>query len=212
MTGMTIAAGLDRSRTEPRRFVAWGGRAALASPFVALFGVAVGASIYADDLRDVAGSGRFTVATVTALVALLLLGLGLVALYMRQEHALGGLGTAAFAAALAGTMLAAGGAWDQVFTVPYLADESPSVLDAGASGSLLAGFFLSFTLLAVGWALFAVATRRAGVLPRRASTVLLVGAVLAFLPAPTALRLLVLTIGAALLARAAVAPEEGRSA
>ena len=186
-------------------FVAWGGRAALAAPFVALFGVAVGASIYADDVSDVAGSGRFTVATLSALVTLLLLGLGLVALYLRQQHALGRFGTGAFALALAGTMLAAGAAWDQVFTVPYLAKEAPAVLEGETSGSLLAGFFLSFSLFSLGWALFAIATRRAGVLPRRASTVLLVGAVLAFVPAPTALRLLVLTIGAALLARSAMA-------
>lgn len=193
-----------------RRLVTWGARAALASPFVAVFGVAVGASIYSEDVSEVAGSGRFTVATATALIALLLLSLGLVSLYLRQQDALGPFGTAAFALALAGTVLAAGGAWDQVFTVPYLASEAPAVLDAETSGSLLAGFFLSFALLAVGWALFAIATRRAGVLPRRASSVLLAGAILAFVPAPTALRLLVLTIGAALLARAA-APRAART-
>ena len=187
-------------------FFRWGSRAAMASPFVALFGVAVGASIYADDLSEVAGTGRFTVATVTALIALLLMGLGLVALYLRQQHALGAFGTGAFALALVGTMLAAGAAWEQVFSVPYLADEAPAVLDAETSGTLLAGFFLSFTLLALGWALFAIAIRRAAILSRRASTVLLVGAVLSFLPAPTSLRLLVLTIGAALLARAALTP------
>ena len=193
-----------------RRLVSWGARAALASPFVAVFGVAVGASIYSDDVSEVAGSGRFTVATAAALIALLLLSLGLVSLYLRQQDALGPFGTAAFALALAGTVLAAGGAWDQVFTVPYLANEAPAVLDAETSGSLLAGFFLSFALLAAGWALFAIATRRAGVLSRRGSSVLLVGAILAFVPAPTALRLLVLTIGAALLARAA-APRAART-
>ena len=193
-----------RLREEAGRFVGWGSRAALASPFVALFGVAVGAPIYADELSEVAGSGRFTVATVTALLALLLLSLGLVALYLRQERALGAFGTGAFVLALVGTVLAAGGAWDQVFTVPYLADEAPAVLEAETSGSLLAGFFVSYAVLAVGWTLFAIATRRAGVLPRSGSTVLIVGGVLAFLPAPTALRLLVLTIGAALLARNAL--------
>jgi hypothetical protein len=198
------------SREGVRRLVSWGARAALASPFVAVFGVAVGASIYSDDVSEVAGSGRFTVATATALIALILLGLALVSLYLQQHDALGPFGTAAFVLALVGTMLAAGGAWDQVFTVPYLANEAPAVLDAETSGSLLAGFFVSFALLAAGWALFAIATRRAGVLPRRGSTVLLVGAVLAFLPAPTALRLLVLTIGAALLARAA-APRAART-
>lgn len=186
-----------------RQFVRWGTSAAMASPVVALFGVAVGASIYADDLSDVAGSGRFTVATVTALGVLLLLALGLVALYVRQQDALGGFGTGAFVLALVGTMLAAGGAWEQVFSVPFLADVAPAALDAGSSGSLLAGFLLSFLLLAAGWVLFALASRRAGVLPRRASTLVLLGAVLAILPAPTALRLLVLSIGVAVMARAA---------
>lgn len=204
MKSAELTAAGERPSAGVGRFVSWGARAALASPFVAVFGVAVGASIYADDVGEVAGSGRFTVATVTALMALLLLALGLVALYLRQEHALGPFGTAAFALALAGTVLAAGGAWDQVFAVPYLASEAPAVLDRETSGSLLAGFFLSFALLAVGWALFAIATRRARVLSRRGSTVLLVGAVLALVPGPTALRLLVLTIGAALLARPAV--------
>ncbi len=211
MTSAQATPTHERPHNGARRLVSWGARAALASPFVALFGVAVGASIYADDVSVVAGSGRFTVATVTALVALLLLGLGLVALYLRQEHALGAFGTAAFVLALVGTVLAAGGAWDQVFTVPYLANEAPAVLDAETSGSLLAGFFLSYTILALGWALFATASLRAGVLPRSGSTVLLVGGVLAFVPAPTALRLLVLTIGAALLGRAALArPAQAR--
>jgi hypothetical protein len=192
MTSIPMAA----PAADPR-FAAWGARAALASPFVALFGVAVGASIYADDLSAVAGSARFTVATGTALATLLLLGLGLVALHLRHEHALGAFGSGAFGLALVGTMMAAGGAWDQVFAVPHLAEHAPSVLDAGSSGSLLAGFFLSFTLLSAGWALYAIALRRAGA----PSTVLLVGAVIAFLPMPTALRLLPLAIGAALLAR-----------
>ena len=93
-----------------RRLVSWGARAALASPFVAVFGVAVGASIYSEDVSEVAGSGRFTVATAAALIALLLLSLGLVSLYLRQQDALGPFGTAAFVLALAGTVLAAGGA------------------------------------------------------------------------------------------------------
>lgn len=190
----------DQAKSPPR-FARWAAVAAMSSPFVALFGVAVGASIYGDGLSEVAGSGRFTVATATALAALLLLILGLVGLYLRQQPALGRFGTAAFAIALVGTTLAAGGAWDQVFAVPYLAEEAPEVLEGATSGSLLAGYFLSFSLLSLGWVLFGIASRRAGVLPRGASAVLVVGGVLAFVPAPTALRLLVLTIGAALLSR-----------
>ena len=39
-------------------------------------------------------------------------------------------------------MLAAGGAWDSLFAVPYVADKAPAILDDPTGGSLLAGFFL----------------------------------------------------------------------
>ena len=183
-------------------FMRFGARAAVAAPLVAVFSVGVGAPIYADDLTESAGGARFALATATSLAVLVLLAIALVALWRRQESQFGTGGHAAFALALAGTMLAAGGAWDQVFTVPWLHDEARTVLEGGSTGSLAAGFFLSFALFAAGWIAFAVATLRAHVLPRAAAIVTLVGAVLAFLPAPTALRLLVLSVGTALLGRA----------
>ncbi len=198
----------ERSAAGDAPIVGLGARAALASPFVALFGVAVGASIYTAEVGDVAGSARFTVATATALAALVLMALGLVGLHRRQEGALGRFGTVAFAVALVGTVLAAGAAWTQVFTLPFLADRAPVALEVETSGPQLAGFFSSFALLSVGWAMYAIATRRAGVLSRRGAGVMLAGAALAMLPAPTAARLLVLTVGVALVSRARE-PREG---
>lgn len=183
-------------------FMRLGARAAVAAPLVAVFAVGVGAPIYADDLTESAGGARFALATATSLAVLLLLTVALVALWRRQEPQLTTGGHAAFALALVGTVLAAGGAWDQVFTVPWLYDEARQVLEGGSTGSLAAGFFMSYALMAAGWAAFAIATLRAQVLPRAAAIVTLVGAVLAFLPAPTALRLLVLAVGTALLGRA----------
>ena len=180
----------------------WGARAAVAAPVLALLGVAVGAPLYADDLSDAAGTGRFAVSSAVSLAAILALGLALVALHLVQAGRHGAAGRIAFLVALAGTALAAGGAWDSLFTVPYLADEAPAVLDADTSGSLLAGYVISYLVLVAGWAAFAVATLRAGVLPRAAAFVMLGGAVLAILPAPTALRILPLAIGAALAGRA----------
>ena len=182
-------------------FMRLGARAAVAAPLVAVFSIGVGAPIYADDLVDAAGGSRFALATATSLAVLVLLALALVAFWRRQEAQLGTGGQVAFAVALVGTLLAAGGAWDQVFTVPWLHDQAPAALEGGSTGSLAAGFFLSFALLAAGWIAFAVATLRARVLPRAAAIVTLVGAVIALLPAPTALRLLVLSAGAALLGR-----------
>jgi hypothetical protein len=182
--------------------VGWGARAGVAAPILALFGVIVGAPLYADDLSDAAASGRFPIAAAAALAALLALGLGLVAAYLAQEHRLGALGRAGFLVALAGTALAAGGAWDSLFTVPYLVEQAPAVLDRPTSGSLLAGYVVSYLVLVAGWALFSVATLRARVLPRAAGIVMLAGALLAVLPMPTPLRVLVLAAGVALAGRA----------
>jgi hypothetical protein len=85
--------------------------------------------------------------------------------------------------------------------VPYLAREAPGALDAGASGSLLAGYLLSYLALAIGWGLFAVSVLRARVLSRAGAIVTLAGAVFAVLPSPTAIRILPLAVGVALLAR-----------
>jgi len=102
------------------------------------------------------------------------------------------------------TLLAAGGAWDSLFTLPYLADHAAAVLDRDTDGSLLAGYVLSSLVFVAGWVSVAVTTLRAKVLPRAASIILLVGALLAILPAPTPIRVLALAVGAALLGRAAI--------
>lgn len=193
-----------RLETDQGPLIAGGARAALAAPVAAVFAIVVGAPIYADDVSDAAATGRFTLAAASTLVVFGLLALALVAIYAAQEHRLGRAAHAGFGVALIGTLLAAGGQWDSLFTVPYLADHAPDVLDRNTDGSLLAGYVLSYVVLTAGWISVAVTTLRAKVLPRGASIVLLVGAVLAFVPAPTPIRVLVLTVGAALLGRAAL--------
>jgi hypothetical protein len=182
----------------------WGARAAVAAPVAAVIAVVVGAPVYADDLSEAAATSRFAVANAITLGVLLLLGLALVGTYMHCELHLGALGHAGFLAALAGVVLAAGGAWDSLFAVPWIADAAPAVLDEPTGGSLLAGFVVSYLVLVTGWVLFASAALRAGLAPRGASIALIAGAVLAIVPAPTALRLLPLAIGVALVARAAL--------
>lgn len=199
------------AREAAPRLVRWGARAAVAAPVVAVFSIVAGVPIFADDLAEAAGSGRWVLVTATGLVVLLLLGLGLLALYLAQEPRLGTFGHASALLALAGTVLAAGGAWDSVFAVPYLAEEAPAILDQPTSGSLLAGYVLSYAALVIGWGAFAVATLRARVLPRGAAIALLCGAVLAFVPAPTPIRLLVLSVAAALLGRAVLGADRRSS-
>jgi hypothetical protein len=184
--------------------IAGGARAALSAPVAAVFAIVVGAPLYADDLSAAAGTGRFTVAAAVTLVLFGLLALALLALHAAQEHRLGRAAHAGYGVALLGTLLAAGGQWDALFAVPYLAEHAPSVLDRGTDGSLLAGYVVSYLVFAVGWTSVAVTTLRAKVLPRGAAIVLLAGAVLAILPAPTPIRVLVLSAGGALLGRAAL--------
>ena len=203
-TPQPVAAAGHRSRP----IATWGARGALAAPVVALFSIVVGAPLYTDDLSEAAGTGRFVVAAASALAVLLLLVLALVGLYARTDKRLGTAGHVGFVVALIGTVLAAGGAWDSLFALPYLADEAPAVLDKSTSGSLLAGFFVSYLVMVVGWATLATSVLRARLAPRAAGITLLVGSIVAILPAPTPLRLLVLAIGAALVSRAAAARAE----
>lgn len=179
----------------------WGARAGIAAPILALFATVAGAPLYADDMSEAGATGRFTIAAVATLAALIALVAALLGLYLAQHRRLHRLGHTGLLIGFTGTVLAAGGAWDTLFTVPYLAEQAPAVLDVDTSGSLLAGFVISYLTLVVGWVLFGVATLRARVLPRAGSIVMLVGAVLAFFPAPTSLRILPLAVGVALCAR-----------
>lgn len=149
-----------------------------------------------DRLSEAATSATFFLPSGAQLLAMLLLAVGLVALYARQAEAFGALGLAGFFLALVGTVLAAGALWSQVFVVPRLAEAAPEVVNRG-SGSVLAGFLLSFLIFGVGWVVFGVATLRTRVFPRWAVVLLIVGAVLAILPFPS--RALVLEVAAACL-------------
>ena len=99
--------------------------------------------------------------------------------------------------------------WTLAFVVPSAAIEAPAFLDAEeTAGPLDMGFMLSGIAVAVGWALFGVATLRARVFPRRAAIVLIVGALLTVLPLPATTLLIdvaVAWLGLSLLS------EQGRS-
>lgn len=115
--------------------------------------------------------------------AVLLLG-GLVGLYARQSEAAGRLGLLAFLVAFVGTALLVGLFFTQAFLVPYLAAEFPEVLNAGEQGLVAVGFGMTFMVFPVGWLLFGIATFRARVYPRVAAILLVIGAVITFVPVP----------------------------
>ena len=124
--------------------------------------------------------------TLRMLVFVLLLPLGLVALYARQAEATGGLGLLGFVVAFTGTVLVAGFAWVDTFVAPELATSAPRLFEAGPPP----GRSLSFLVFGVGWALFGLASLVGRVYPSTAAILLILGAIigtvvsLTFLPVP----------------------------
>ncbi|MCA1687304.1 MAG: hypothetical protein LC714_01595 [Actinobacteria bacterium] len=176
-------------------FIRVGGASAIASALLAvlsfvLYLVVVGGG----RISEAATSAVFFLPSGAQLLAMALLLVGLVALYVRQAEMFGALGLIGFLLALLGTTLAAGALWSQVFVVPRLAEAAPNVADRG-TGSVLAGYLLSFLLFGVGWLLFGVATLRTQVFPRGAVILLIVGAVISIFPLPS--RALILEFAAA---------------
>jgi hypothetical protein len=115
--------------------------------------------------------------------AILVLG-GLVGLYARQSEQAGSLGLVGFLVTFLGMALVVGASWERAFTEPALAQVSPELLAQDPPGWVNFGFILSFALASVGWLLFGVATLRAGVYPRAAAILLIVGALISFVPLP----------------------------
>jgi hypothetical protein len=115
-----------------------------------------------------------------------LLPLGLVGLYARQSEAAGPLGLLGFLVAFSGSVLVAGFLWTDTFVAPELARSAPQLLAEGPPP----GRSLSLLVFGVGWALFGLVTLWAGVYPRQAAMLLIIGAVistvlnLAFRPVP----------------------------
>ncbi len=138
-----------------------------------------------ENFSEFAVTPSWTVLSTIFLLGSLLLLVALVGLYARQSEAAGALGLVGFLVALVGTGLLVGMMWTMAFVVPSAAIEAPAFLDAEeTAGPLDMGFMLSGIAVAVGWVLFGLATLRARVLPRRATIVLIIGALLTVLPLP----------------------------
>lgn len=167
------------------RYVRWSGPVCIAAGLLAvatlvLFAVVVGSGT----ISAAATSPSFYAPTVAALSSTVLLLVGLIGLFIRQAGELRTLGLVGFVVGVAGTALAAGGQWTYVFVLPYLAEKAPDLADA-SSGSVVAGFMLSYAIMAIGWLLFGIATLRTRVFPRWAVVLLIAGAVVILLPLPS---------------------------
>jgi len=161
--------------------IRWSGLAALVgSVLLVVLDVAEFVLIGGQPESVAAATSALTIVRVSYIMAIALITLGLVGLYARQAEQAGSLGLIAFLVAFIGTLMVAGAQWSAAFIGPWLAEVAPELLDSEPSGVLIAGFMLSFALLALGWLLFGLASLRARVLPRGAAVLLMVGAALFF--------------------------------
>jgi hypothetical protein len=152
--------------------------------------------------------GSFAGATVTRdplwlpgqtlhILAALLTIFGILGLYAVQREQTGVLGLVGFVLAIVGTVLFFADGLIALAIFPALADAAPDVLaitGAMNSGSVLIAFIIMAATAMIGYVVFAVATLRAGILPRAAALLFLLGAILFNLP-PGPVPMIVLAIG-----------------
>ena len=198
---MTTTKATSTDADDPRTGLAstvirWGGLAAAVGPLLVL-----SANIYGLwETQTYGSSPEATVEAVTTTASMafggirllggMLLVFGLIALYAYQAEAAGRLGLVGFVVSMIGTVLLTAVAWLGAFVDPALASQAPEFYVAARSGEIggTVGAVLGIGVLspiliqAIGWAIFGIATYRAGVYPRRAAVVLVVGALLLFVP------------------------------
>ena len=150
-------------------------------------------------------SSPFAVAS-TALLLIALLGIGATAVLALGGLRAAGRSMAAPAVAIVGTVLVAGGQWAALFVLPALSEHAPQVMSSGALDSVTVGYVASYAVFALGWVATAVGLLRARVVPVWLGVLLLVGGVASFVPAPEALRLLIVSVATTLVARRLTAP------
>jgi hypothetical protein len=122
----------------------------------------------------------YTATTVVLFIAFCLLLLALIAVDRWQEHRAGALGVIGFSAAVIGTMFLAGDGWFEAFAAHWLAEVAPQILDK-PSGLLPIGGFSSYTLFALGWAMFGLTSLRARVFPAIICLAIAVGGLVGFM-------------------------------
>jgi uncharacterized membrane protein (DUF485 family) len=127
-------------------------------------------------------SESFWIATQTlrlglSLVAMFALLIALTGIYAQQASATGKLGLVGYLTASLGTVLVAGDWWYEAFIGPMLRQQAPELLNTAISGSILIGAALTIVIFAAGWVIFALSTFRAGIAPRGAAILMLLGGI-----------------------------------
>jgi hypothetical protein len=142
----------------------------------------------------------------SALLLVALLGLGAVAVAALARLREAGRSLPGVVVAVVGTVLVAGGGWAALFVLPALAKAAPGVLEGGLE-SVVVGYVASYVVFTVGWVWTGVTLIRARLVPTWLGVLVAVGGAVAFVPAPEAFRLLVISVAASLLMRRLAARE-----
>ena len=127
---------------------------------------------------DVAASTAFVWRQSLAAVAAALLMFGAIGLYLRQADRTGWFGAFAFATALVGSALLLATEWLQLFEVRDVALRAPETLnrlDAAGVGLDDIGAMAAMAVFVAGWIALAVSSRRSGLFPRHATTLVIAG-------------------------------------
>lgn len=161
--------------------IRWSGLAAVAGGVLIVISDVLNAVLYPSEPGSEAMlTSTWFIVQMLGLVALVLITLGLVGMYATQVQQTGTLGLLAFVITFTGMLMVFGLFWSEPFLGPVVAKEAPDLLSIEPSGVIAAGSILSIMLFALGWLLFGLASLRAGVLPRGAAILMIVGALLSF--------------------------------
>jgi hypothetical protein len=175
------------SRMSPSQLTrASGWAAALAGAFFIIAEVLTPITLVTnpDALSRVALTDRFVVQSMLTFLAAMLLLAGLVGLYAFQAREAGRLGAVGFSTAFFVTALMLGDFYANTFVTPALAIGVPEALEGHNAGVLVFWLPLEFGFLTLAWLPFALSAVRAGVYPRGAAWLLVMGALVALVPLP----------------------------
>ena len=160
----------------PSSFVRWAGIASLAAAGLILVHQ-ISQLVFALTMSQSMAIATHSLRNGLALVAMYALLIALTGLYAMQATAAGRLGLVGYLVAALGTLLVAGDWWYETFVAPLIAAQAPELLKTAPSGSILIGAAATFGSFALGWVLFGIASYRAGVFPRGAAMLMVVGGI-----------------------------------
>ena len=162
-----------------QNLIRWGGLAALVASILSIvIEIVLIVTIRNQAYSTAALTTEWSLLYTLRLIAVILLMLGLVALFVRQSQSMRGFGVVAFVIASIGTMLIFGFAWALLFVFPGMAESVPAFLDKMAKEPSI-GVIITLFSVTVGWFLFGLASLRAKILPAGSAWIVMAGAFLA---------------------------------